>query len=155
MLKSLVSLPQGNVQKSIKLLKIVDIEEENLHIFWTSCRFNEIFKEDMTYNNIKTSQKKRASPFLPKSNFWKNQRTGGGVQLRYIAKTNQTTVKIAFWKKNHTLGIWTAYVCVCGACWSVELLVEIGIACKACWICPRRNNDIAYNLNNYKIQKHS
>ena len=99
MLKSLVSLPQGNVQKSIKLLKIVDIEEENLHIFWTSCRFNEIFKEDMTYNNIKTSQKKRASPFLPKSNFWKNQRTGGGVQLRYIAKTNQTTVKIAFWKK--------------------------------------------------------
>ena len=154
MLKSLVSLPQGNVQKSIKLLKIVDIEEENLHIFWTSCRFNEIFKEDMTYNNIKTSQKNRASPFLPKSNFWKNQRRGRCATSVH-SKNKSNYRQIAFWKKKHTLGIWTAYVCVCGACWSVELLVEIGIACKACWICPRRNNDIAYNLNNYKIQKHS
>ena len=30
---SLVSLQQGNVKKSKKLMKIVNIEEENLHIF--------------------------------------------------------------------------------------------------------------------------
>ena len=35
MLTSLVSLQQENVKKSEKLMKIVNIEEENLHIFWT------------------------------------------------------------------------------------------------------------------------
>ena len=33
MLTSLVSLQQENVKKSEKLMKIVNIEEENLHIF--------------------------------------------------------------------------------------------------------------------------
>ena len=33
MLASLVSLQQVNVKKSEKLIKMVDIEEENLHIF--------------------------------------------------------------------------------------------------------------------------
>ena len=36
MLTSLDSLQQGNAKKSEKLSKIVNIEEENLHIFWTS-----------------------------------------------------------------------------------------------------------------------
>ena len=33
MLTSLVSLQQGNVKKSEKLMKIVNIEGENVHIF--------------------------------------------------------------------------------------------------------------------------
>ena len=36
MLTSLVSLLSGNVKKSEKLMKIVNIKEENLHIFWTN-----------------------------------------------------------------------------------------------------------------------
>ena len=35
MLTSLVFLQQGNVRKSEKLMKIVNIEEEILHIFWS------------------------------------------------------------------------------------------------------------------------
>ena len=38
------------------------------------------------------------------------------LQIPYTAKTNETIVKLISGKKNHTLGIWTAYVCVCGAC---------------------------------------
>ena len=36
MLTSLVSLQQGNIKQSEKLMKIVNTEEENFHIFWTS-----------------------------------------------------------------------------------------------------------------------
>ena len=36
MLTSLVSLKQGNIEKSEQLARIVNIEEENPHIFWTS-----------------------------------------------------------------------------------------------------------------------
>ena len=35
MLTSLFFLQQGNVRKSEKLMKIVNIEEEILHIFWS------------------------------------------------------------------------------------------------------------------------
>ena len=36
MLTSWVSLLQGNVKKPEKLMKIVNIDGENLHIFWTT-----------------------------------------------------------------------------------------------------------------------
>ena len=36
MLTSLVSLLSENVKKSEKLIKIVNIKEENIHIFWTN-----------------------------------------------------------------------------------------------------------------------
>ena len=36
MLVSLVSLKEGNVKKSKELTKIVNMEEENLHIVWSS-----------------------------------------------------------------------------------------------------------------------
>ena len=36
MMTSLVFLQQGNVKKSKTLIKIVNIENENLHIFWTT-----------------------------------------------------------------------------------------------------------------------
>ena len=36
MLTSLVYLQQGNVKKSKKLIKLANIDEENLHIFQTT-----------------------------------------------------------------------------------------------------------------------
>ena len=50
MLTRLVSLQQGNVKKSEKLMKIVNIEKEMRN-------FNEIFGKDVTYENIKSHKK--------------------------------------------------------------------------------------------------
>ena len=58
MLTSLVSLQQGNVKKSKKSMKIVNIEEEVLHIFWTTWgNFSEIFMKDVAPDNIKSYEK--------------------------------------------------------------------------------------------------
>ena len=45
MLTSLVSLQQGNVKKIEKLVKIVNIEGENLHIIWTTWGISMKFHE--------------------------------------------------------------------------------------------------------------
>ena len=47
MLTSLVSLQQGNVKKSSKSMKIANIGEENLHIFWTRWGIFMIFSGKM------------------------------------------------------------------------------------------------------------
>ena len=39
---------------------------------------NEIFRDDVTYDNIKSHKKSGASRFLWKAHFKKNQRKGGG-----------------------------------------------------------------------------
>ena len=45
MLTSLISLQQGNVKKSKKAMKIVSIEGESLHIFWTTWGLSMEFSE--------------------------------------------------------------------------------------------------------------
>ena len=48
----MLTLQQGNVKISEKLMKILD--GENLHIFWTTW---EIYWRDVTYDNIKSHKK--------------------------------------------------------------------------------------------------
>ena len=58
MLTSLVSLQEGNDKKVEKLIKIGNIEEENsLYLLNELSNFNEIFREDVTYGNIKSPKK--------------------------------------------------------------------------------------------------
>ena len=58
MLTSLVSLQEGNDKKIEKLIKIGNIEEENsLYLLNELSNFNEIFREDVTYDNIKSPKK--------------------------------------------------------------------------------------------------
>ena len=58
MLTSLVSLQEGNDKKIEKLIKIGNIEEENsLYLLNELSNFNEIFSEDVTYDNIKSPKK--------------------------------------------------------------------------------------------------
>ena len=66
MLTSLVSLQQGNVKKSKKLLKLLaNFAEEILHIFW------QIFRKDVTYDSIKIHKKSGFHPFSEKQIFGK------------------------------------------------------------------------------------
>ena len=62
MLTSLVSLQQGNAKKSDKLIKLNNIEEQN---------FNEIFRKDVTYDNIKSHEKPGIHNFSEKHIFGK------------------------------------------------------------------------------------
>ena len=85
MLTSLVSLQQGNVKKSKKLMKIVNIEEEGLHIFWTTWgNFNEIFMKDVAPDNIKSYEKAgflslfSLSSLSLENTFLKKPQVGGG-----------------------------------------------------------------------------
>ena len=64
-------------QKSKKLTKIAKIDEENLYIFWNDMmNFNEIFRKNITYVDIKSQQKLGLHPFSRKHNFGK---TRGGI----------------------------------------------------------------------------
>ena len=60
-LTSVVSLWQGNVKKSKKSTKIVNIEEENLRLFWTTWAILMKFSRKMIilnyHDNIKSHKK--------------------------------------------------------------------------------------------------
>ena len=73
MLTSLVYLQQGNVKKSKKVMKIVKINEENLHIFRTTGKISVKVSGKMFYDNIK-SRKKKDLLSLQKITFWKSNR---------------------------------------------------------------------------------
>ena len=45
-------------------MKTLNIEEENLHFLNDLRNFNEIFKSDVTYDNINRYKKNRISPSL-------------------------------------------------------------------------------------------
>ena len=74
----LVSLQQGNVKKSKKLMKIVNIEDKNLRLLNEMSSFNEISSKDVTNDNIKSHKKPGLHPFSEKHIFGK---TPGGVKL--------------------------------------------------------------------------
>ena len=59
MLTSLVCLQQGNVEKSKKLMKIVNIDEENLQIFRTTQGISMKFSGKMYLMIILKIQKKQ------------------------------------------------------------------------------------------------
>ena len=65
MLMSLVSLWQGNAKKSEKLMKIVNIDGENLYIFWTAWGISMKFSGKMWLAIIlKVTKKTKVSPSL-------------------------------------------------------------------------------------------
>ena len=59
MLMSLVPLQQGNAKKSKKSMKIVNIEGDFISSYLLNIRrtFNEIFRKDVAYDNIKNHKK--------------------------------------------------------------------------------------------------
>ena len=62
MLTSLVSLKQGNVDKSERSIKIVNVLRTKFSYLLNDMRnFNEVFRNDVNYDNFK-SQKGSASP---------------------------------------------------------------------------------------------
>ena len=76
---SLVSLQQGNVKKYKKMTKIVNIEEENLRVFWTCRGISMKFSRKMWLNdNIKSHEKPGLHPFSEKHMFGKTTGEGRG-----------------------------------------------------------------------------
>ena len=64
---SLAFLQQENVKKSKKLVNVVNIEEENLLNELRNS--NEIFRKDVTYDNIKSHKRADLHPFSKKHIF--------------------------------------------------------------------------------------
>ena len=64
-----VSLQQGNVEKFEKLIKMVNIEEENLHIFWTSWGISMKVSGKMWVMRILKVTKKQGSILSLKNTF--------------------------------------------------------------------------------------
>ena len=87
MLTSLVSLQQRNVKKSAKLTKIVNIKEENLHIFWMTWGISMIFSGKiwlMIILKVTKMQGFTLSLSLWKIYFWKDNK---GIKLTHHPST--------------------------------------------------------------------
>ena len=76
MLTTLVSLKKGNVKNSEKLMKIVNIEGENLHISRTTWGSSMKFSGKMRFIVILKVRNSSVSPSLHKTRFWKNSQRG-------------------------------------------------------------------------------
>ena len=93
MLKSLVVLQQGNVKKPKKSMKMVNIEVENLRIFWMSCGSSVKLSGMMWLMIILKVKKTGLLLFFKKRKIGKT--TGGGVKLTdfrwkdYVASRTQ------------------------------------------------------------------
>ena len=70
-------------------MKIVNSQEENLQIFWTSWAISTNFSEKIWLMIMLKVTENSASPFLWKREFWKKQqawgRGGEGVKLTSLA----------------------------------------------------------------------
>ena len=62
------------------MIKTVNIDKEDLHIFQTTWNFNEVFRKNMSHNNIKNHKKPGPYSFSKKQ-FWKNNRCGHQIDL--------------------------------------------------------------------------
>ena len=78
MLTSLLSLKQGNVKKSEKLMKTVNIEENHLHIFWTTWGISIKFSEKIWLKIILKVTKKQGIILCLKNAFLEIWQKGGG-----------------------------------------------------------------------------
>ena len=78
-LTSLVYLQQGNDKKLKKLMKVVDIDEENLHIFRKKDfgNFNKISRKNVPYDDIKSHKKPGLYPYSRKHSFRKTKEQEG------------------------------------------------------------------------------
>ena len=65
MLTSLVSLQKGDVKKSTKLMNIVNIDGRKPSYLLNDLRnFNEIFRKDVTYDDIQSHKKTQGNQEL-------------------------------------------------------------------------------------------
>ena len=88
-LTSLVSLQQGNVKKSEKSIKILNIEGKKFSYLLNDSRnLNEIFKKDVVYDNIKSHKKAEFHPLPRKYIFGK---VTGSVELINLPHTHTHT----------------------------------------------------------------
>ena len=82
-LRSLVSLQQGNVKKSRKLMKVANIDREIVHNFWTTWGISVKFSGKMWLMALLKATKKQAfSLSLEETFFEKPQGTAAVLQLR-------------------------------------------------------------------------
>ena len=89
MLTSLVSLQQGNVKKSEKLIKIVNIVEKKYWYLLTNLRnFNETVRKDVTYDNIKSHKKTGCYRISEEHIFGKTKREGGKLTSPSLFRVN-------------------------------------------------------------------
>ena len=82
---SLAFLQQGNVKKSKKLVNVVNIEEENLHIFWTSWEIPMKFSGKMWLMIILKVTKEQISTHSPKNIFLEEPHRGRGGGSCFLA----------------------------------------------------------------------
>ena len=73
---TLVSLQQGNVKKYEKSMKIINLEAENLHIFWTTLEASMKISGKMRLMIILKSNKKQGFT-LSLENIFSEKTTGG------------------------------------------------------------------------------
>ena len=76
MLMPLVSLQQGNVKKSKKLMKTVNIEDKNLHVFWTKWVVSMKFPVKMWLTIISKVTKNQGFTLSLKSTFLEKPQEG-------------------------------------------------------------------------------
>ena len=120
MLASIVSLQQGKVRASEKSMKIVNIEGENLHVFWT------IWGMSMKYSGktwlmiiLKVTKKQSLTLFLSrKHTFWKNHRVWPKltpslfkVKKIIIWSMKYNFQRIMFWENFSLVNICFRYLC--------------------------------------------
>ena len=110
-LTSLVSLQQGNVKKSRKLLKIDESSQ-----YWQRnssynlndlSNFNDIFRKDVTYDNIKSHEKPGFHPLFRRHIFRKttgvcitasgNILASGNFFLKLLMASLETKELLIFW----------------------------------------------------------
>ena len=70
----LVSLQQGNVKKSEKLMKIVKTDRENLHIFLTASVISMTFSEKMWLTTKLSHKKPMLYPLFRKHPLFRSHR---------------------------------------------------------------------------------
>ena len=81
MLLPLVSFQQGTVKKSEKLIKTVNVAEENLHISSTNSRISmKVSGNDVSYDNFKSQKKTGFHPFSGRHIFGKTTREPNSLQ---------------------------------------------------------------------------
>ena len=81
MLMSLVPFQQGTAKKSKKLIKAVNIAEENIHISWTDSRISmKVSGKNVSYDSFKGHKKQVFYPFSGRHIFGKTTRGSNFLQ---------------------------------------------------------------------------
>ena len=89
MLTPLVSLQQGNVKKSKKLMKIVNIDRENLHIIWTTWEKMWLMTKHWVFLWVVSQSKRR-------------------IVTKQVTSQKLETIIPSYWKQPSSVVIWNS-----------------------------------------------